>query len=101
MVALDGNAVAGLLHDLFGQEMTGVEATCAHCGTRSRLSRAKVFLGAGVVLLCARCDGRMLVVVRRGEVSCVDASGFSALAVRLPRPALLSGSGSGHGQPAD
>ena len=91
MNALDGNAVAGLLHDLFGQEMTQVAATCAHCGERSILARVKVFRGPGTVLLCPGCDGRMMVIVHRDGVACVDAEGLSALAVRLPQPMPLAG----------
>jgi uncharacterized protein DUF6510 len=89
MTALDGNGVASLLHDLFGQEMTQVETTCIHCQTRSILARAKVFRGPGIVLLCSHCDGRMMVIVQRENVSCVDAEGFSSLAVRLPHPVSL------------
>ncbi|MEV4347215.1 DUF6510 family protein [Actinoplanes sp. NPDC049596] len=90
MNALDGNAVATLLHDLFGQEMTGVAATCAHCAKKSVLARVKVFRGAGTVLLCSGCDGRLMVIVDREGVACVDAEGFSALAVRVPQPMLVA-----------
>ncbi|XVV15028.1 DUF6510 family protein [Actinoplanes sp. CA-131856] len=90
MNALDGNGVATLLHDLFGQEMTQVGVTCAHCGKTSLLARVKVFRGAGTVLLCPGCDGRMMVVVHREGVACVDAEGFSALAVRVPQPMRLT-----------
>jgi hypothetical protein len=90
MNPLDGNAVAALLHDLFGQEMTPVTATCARCAKKSPLARVKVFRGAGTVLLCPGCDGRMMVVVVRDGVACVDAEGISALAVRVPPPMLLT-----------
>ena len=32
MDALDGNAIGGLLHDVFGTEMTTATGTCANCG---------------------------------------------------------------------
>ena len=32
MVVLDGNAIGGLLHEVFGTDMTDAEATCATCG---------------------------------------------------------------------
>ena len=31
---LDGNAVGGLLHDVFGAEVTAVPCTCGSCGAR-------------------------------------------------------------------
>lgn len=89
MTALDGNAVAGLLYDLFGQEMTGTGATCAHCGRRSILAGVKVFRGPGTVLLCPGCDGCMMVIVQRDAISCVDAEGLTGLTVRLPQPVTV------------
>ena len=35
MEALDGNAIGGLLHEVFGTEMTAAEGTCAACGARA------------------------------------------------------------------
>ncbi|NMO55520.1 hypothetical protein HH310_30590 [Actinoplanes sp. TBRC 11911] len=89
MTGWDGNAVAGLLYDLFGQEMTGVGATCAHCGRRSLLARTRVFRGPGTVLLCPACGGSMLVVCVRDGIACVDAPGFATLAVPLREPVSL------------
>ena len=31
-VHVDGNAIGGLLHDLFGREMTGEIGCCGNCG---------------------------------------------------------------------
>jgi hypothetical protein len=89
MIALDGNAVAGLLHDLFGREMTAFSALCAHCGGVSILARVKVFRSLGIVLLCPICEGRMMVIVERDGVACVDAEGFASLAIPLPQPVSL------------
>ncbi|MFC7275900.1 DUF6510 family protein [Paractinoplanes rhizophilus] len=52
MTATDGNTVAALLRDIFGQEMTTVHGTCAHCGNRSPIGQVMVFRGAGTVLSC-------------------------------------------------
>lgn len=89
MSGWDGNAVAGLLYDLFGREMTGVGVTCAHCGGRSLLARTRVFRGPGTVLLCPECGASMLVVWVRDGIACVDAPGFATLALRLPEPISL------------
>ena len=32
MTAVDGNAIGGLLHEVFGTEMTGASSVCGHCG---------------------------------------------------------------------
>jgi ferredoxin-NADP reductase len=73
--ALDGNAVAGLLHDVFGREMTGAAVTCPECGGRSLLARTSIFRGAGTVLRCPVCGGRVMVVVERDGIACVDTFG--------------------------
>jgi ferredoxin-NADP reductase len=73
--AADGNAVAGLLHDVFGREMTGAGAICPDCGGRSTLARTKVFRGPGIVLRCPACGGRIMVIVERNGIACVDAPG--------------------------
>ncbi|WP_425436138.1 DUF6510 family protein [Micromonospora avicenniae] len=51
MTATDGNTVAALLRDIFGQEMTIVCGTCIHCGSGSQIGRVMVFRGPGTVLV--------------------------------------------------
>ena len=34
---LDGNALAGVLHDIFGREMTDENGCCTHCGAVNAL----------------------------------------------------------------
>lgn len=60
---LDGNALGGLFHDLFGQEMTDALGCCDECGTVSALGAIKVFRGAGEVLRCPACGNIMMVIV--------------------------------------
>lgn len=80
MEALDGNAIAGLLHDVFGAEMTTASGVCAHCGTRGILAECEVYLGGpGAVVRCRSCRGLLMVVVEIREVRCVDATGFARL----------------------
>ncbi|MEU6205546.1 DUF6510 family protein [Micromonospora musae] len=90
MMATDGNTVAGLLRDIFGQEMTVVYGTCIHCGSRSQIGRAMVFRGLGTVLVCPTCEGRLMVIVDRAGVACVDAEGLANLEMQRPRPRLLA-----------
>jgi hypothetical protein len=63
---LDGNAVAGLLGDVFAVEMTAALVSCAHCGVTGAVAAAHVYMhGPGVVLRCPECTG---VVMRFAEV---------------------------------
>lgn len=79
MTGLDGNAVGGLLHVIFGQETTAAMARCAHCGAAWRMAEARVYQGAGTVLRCPRCDEVIMVIVERGAVASVDAQGLADL----------------------
>ena len=77
---LDGNAVAGLLHTVFGTEMTEVNGTCGNCGARAQVGAARVFRSAGVVLRCPRCDSVLAKIVQQEMQACVDLRGLKALA---------------------
>jgi Family of unknown function (DUF6510) len=47
-MALDGNAVGGLLLDMFAVEMISAEATCASCGAVGPVAETTVYVpGAG------------------------------------------------------
>jgi phage FluMu protein Com len=53
---LDGNAVAGLLGEMFAAEMTAAMVRCAHCGRTGALATVHVYAhGPGVVLRCPGC----------------------------------------------
>ena len=61
---LDGNAVAGLLQEVFAVEMTAANGTCNACGGTNPVGALHVFRGAGVVLRCPDCDDVMVTIVR-------------------------------------
>ncbi len=83
MEALDGNAIGGLLHDVFGAEMTAAQGTCAACGARGPVAQAVVYLDApGTVVRCRNCASVLMVIVARRQMRCVDLSGLAALDVR-------------------
>jgi len=78
--ALDGNAIAGLLLDVFGAELTTATGTCAHCGASAQVAELAVYLRApGTVVRCRACDGVLLVLASIRGVTCVDLLGFAAL----------------------
>jgi hypothetical protein len=54
-VWLDGNAIAGLLAEAFGAEMTTAPRRCQSCGKVSALGAHRVYRGAGLVLRCPVC----------------------------------------------
>ena len=80
MEALDGNAIAGLMVEVFGAEMTTASGTCDHCGATAQMAELVVYLQApGTVARCRSCDSVLLVVVQARGVSCVDLRGLARL----------------------
>jgi hypothetical protein len=80
MEALDGNAIAGLLREVFGVEMTTASGVCSACRTRGHVAEFAVYLQApGTVARCRTCDSVLLVVVRRRGIACVDLRGLATL----------------------
>ena len=82
MTALDGNAIGGLLHDVFGAEMTTAVGTCAHCGSRRQVAEFVVYVGGpGTVARCRACSAVVMVIVRAHGMNCVDLQGLARLDV--------------------
>ena len=80
MDALDGNAIAGLLRDVFGAELTLAATVCAHCGARGILAECEVYLGGpGAVARCRSCRGLLAVFVEVRGARCVDLRGLASL----------------------
>jgi hypothetical protein len=62
-LTLDGNALAGPLHQHLGREMTTIRATCGHCGQTFVLAELVVYPRApGSVGRCRHCESVVLVV---------------------------------------
>jgi hypothetical protein len=80
---LDGNAIAGLLADVFGEDMTTATGTCAACGASGEVATFAVFTRApGTVARCRACASVLMVLVTIREITCVDLRGL----VSLERP---------------
>ena len=80
MDALDGNAIGGLLYDVFGGEMTIAQAVCGGCGARGPLAECEVYLGGpGVVVRCRACHIIVMVFVALRGMTCADLSGLREL----------------------
>jgi hypothetical protein len=76
---LDGNAVAGLLQEVFAVEMTAAIGTCAACGASEPVGAIHVYRGAGIVLRCPHCDNLLAKVVKADTRVWVSFPGVRAL----------------------
>ncbi|HEX5295350.1 MAG TPA: DUF6510 family protein [Streptosporangiaceae bacterium] len=80
MDALDGNAIGGLLHDVFGSEMTAAMSVCGYCGDARAVAELVVYRQAPApVVRCRTCDSVLMVFVRAHGRTCVDLMGLTAL----------------------
>jgi ribosomal protein S27E len=80
MEALDGNAIAGLLVDVFGVEMTTATGSCAHCAASGLLAEQMVYNRApGTVVRCRSCTSVLMVLVEVRGIHCVDLRGLMTL----------------------
>ena len=78
---LDGNAIGGMLIELFGTEMTTAVGTCAGCGTVRQVAEMAVYQPKlGTVVRCRSCDNVLMVFVEVRGVTCVDLHGLAQLA---------------------
>jgi Zn finger protein HypA/HybF involved in hydrogenase expression len=80
---LDGNAVAGLLQEVFAVETTTAIGTCADCGAAEAMGAAHVFRGAGMVMRCPHCDNVLVKVVKAEGRLWIAFPGLRALEVAV------------------
>ena len=52
---LDGNAVAGVLTEVFEADVTATVRTCSSCNRDHAIGAHRAYRGAGVVLRCPSC----------------------------------------------
>jgi Family of unknown function (DUF6510) len=61
---LDGNAVAGLLQEIFVAEVTAAQIRCKACSTERTVGSLHLYAAPmGAVLRCVDCDGILMRVV--------------------------------------
>ena len=81
---LDANATAGLLHEIFGVEMTATPTECAGCGNEGEIGELLAFVqGPGIVLRCSACENVVLRIVQTPDAIYFDARG--AVYLRMVR----------------
>lgn len=77
---LDGNAIGGLLREIFTLEMTTAETTCAGCGAINAVGRVHVYLDApGAVVRCPACEGVLMKIVHGRGRYWMDLTGTRCL----------------------
>jgi hypothetical protein len=82
-LAVDGNAVAGSLAEIFAVDVTSVRVTCDHCGTTRPLADEKAYVGGpGSVLRCAGCSSVVGRLAKSRDTIWLDLRGSAAWQIR-------------------
>ncbi len=81
---LDGNAVAGLLQEIFAEEMTACPAECATCGMVGEIGGLLAYVHTpGIVLRCPACGNVVMRMVVTGREIYLDARGARYVRIRM------------------
>jgi Family of unknown function (DUF6510) len=76
---LDGNAIGGLMLELFGSDLTAAGSICGGCGAHEQMARLDVYCGAGIVGRCCHCGAVMIRIVQGRGRTWLDLSGTASL----------------------
>ena len=77
---VDGNALAGMLQEVFSLEMTASPTQCAHCGYQGEMGTLLAFICTpGLVLRCPGCENVILRIVSTPRAVYLDARGAAYL----------------------
>ncbi len=80
---VDGNAIAGLLGEVFAAELSGARVRCHGCGSIAELGAEPAYTQApGAVVRCRDCDGVMMVVVKGGGRTWLGLTGTTWIELR-------------------
>jgi hypothetical protein len=83
-LVLDGNAAAGVLQEIFGDDMTNVRGTCDHCASVAAVGQLVAYIGGpGIVLRCPACSSVMIRIAQTSKGTYVDARGVRHLRMRM------------------
>jgi hypothetical protein len=79
---LDGNAVGGILREVFAFEMTTAEVACGHCGSTYQIGALMVYAhDMGTIVRCVACDNAMIRIARGPGRSWLDLRGTKYLQI--------------------
>jgi len=77
---LDGNAIGGVLREIFALEVTAAVSTCASCGAVNEVGRVHVYVRApGAVVRCPDCEAVLMRVVHGKGRYWLDLTGVRSL----------------------
>lgn len=80
---IDGNALAGVLSEVFISDVTAARARCGNCGRTSPLAEAMVYPDApGLVARCSSCDHVLVVVVQADSGVVLSLAGLDTIDLR-------------------
>jgi hypothetical protein len=82
---LDGNAIGGLLGEVFVGELTVARSTCGSCGAVREVGALHVYANApGAVVRCPSCEAVLLRVARAEGRIWIELQGVRCLELRSP-----------------
>jgi hypothetical protein len=74
---LDGNAVAGILGEIFCVDITVALAECASCGKHGPFGAVQAYCeGPGIILRCPYCENILMRVAKTPRGTYVDMRGM-------------------------
>ena len=77
METLDGNALAGMLEEIFGEDMTSAIVTCRSCRASAAIAESVVYPHLpGAVARCRSCTAMLIVITQIRGRYCVDMLGL-------------------------
>ena len=76
----DGNAIAGLLQEVFVAEVTAAGRVCQSCGRDGQIGAHRLYTGAGYVLRCPHCGDLAAVITVLPDRNVISLHGTWSLA---------------------
>jgi Family of unknown function (DUF6510) len=76
----DGNAIAGVLQEVFVAEVTTAVRVCQACGLDSQIGAHPMYRGAGMVLRCPGCGQVAAVIAELPDRHVISLHGTWSLA---------------------
>ena len=79
---VDGNAIAGMLMEIFAVDMTDARGECGNCGDVAPMADTRVFMHApGVVVRCRSCGAVLATIVEEDGHRRINLQGLAWLDV--------------------